>query len=111
MRSRANQSYHEEEYDVDDGMTCTLDATAYYHYTPGTMYKRNGDPGDPPETEFEVLSIELTDFKRLNDETGEMEDYEPTPEEMKAYEDEAQEMFDNDEQACDWEDIIPERED
>lgn len=58
---KANQYYdgsvhvkiNGEEYDID------LHATAYYHYTPGTMYRRNGDPGDPPETEFEIEYIEI----------------------------------------------------
>ena len=67
--SRANQYYDgsvhvkvgNEEYDVD------LTATAYYYYSPGTMYRRNGDPGDPPEEEF---SVENVDINEVYDEEG-----------------------------------------
>lgn len=33
-------------------------ATAEYTYSPGCMYKRNGDPGDPPEEDFYLMDVD-----------------------------------------------------
>ena len=35
--------------DFDDALVVNFD---YYSGTPMTMYKKNGDPGDPPEVEI-----------------------------------------------------------
>lgn len=47
-------SYNGREYSVD------VHATAECYYSPGCMYKRNGDPGDPPEYDFEITDIDAT---------------------------------------------------
>ena len=51
--------------DIDgDGESCECEARAkvYNLGHPGTMYQRNGDPGDPPEgPEIEILSVACTD--------------------------------------------------
>lgn len=40
----------------DDDVEVTFD-TRVWHGTPGSWYKRNGDPGDPPEpAEVEILT-------------------------------------------------------
>ena len=36
-----------------------VNASGTYYYSPGCMYRRNGDPGDPPEEETEVTSIDI----------------------------------------------------
>lgn len=36
-----------------------LSASGTYQYSPGCMYRSNGDPGDPPEEETEVDSIDI----------------------------------------------------
>ena len=105
--SKANQEYHESDYEIEDGIYCTIYAQAYYHYTPGTMYRRNGDP---PEEDFEVLKVELTDFYGY-DEEGHKYEFVPSEEQLAQYTDKVQEMLDDGEQNCDWEDTIPERED
>jgi hypothetical protein len=44
----------------------------YYPGSPGSMYKKNGDPGDPPESEeVEILSARIDGvdvYDRLSDE-------------------------------------------
>ena len=51
--------------DIDgDGESCECEVRAkvYNLGHPGTMYQRNGDPGDPPEgPEIEILSVACTD--------------------------------------------------
>lgn len=45
------------------GLVLEVEAS-YYPGTRDTMYKHNGDPGepgDPPEVEFEVTSVEIDD--------------------------------------------------
>ena len=46
-------TYKDIELDVD------VSATGSYYYSPGTMYRRNGDPGDPPEEETDITSIDI----------------------------------------------------
>ena len=36
-------------------------------YTPGTMYRSNGDPGDPPDGDWVIKEIEITQIKVWND--------------------------------------------
>ena len=35
-----------------------VDAIADEYHDPGCMYKRNGDPGDPPEDSFEIIKCD-----------------------------------------------------
>ena len=68
-------SYNGREYSVD------VHATAEQYYSPGCMYRRNGDPGDPPEYDFEITDIDAT----WSDITEE-EPYEVEPDDgMKQY--------------------------
>jgi hypothetical protein len=40
---------------------------SYYAGREGSMYKRNGDPGDPPEdAEIEILSIEYSGIDHMD---------------------------------------------
>ena len=48
-----NITYKNVELDVD------VSAQGTYYYSPGCMYRRNGDPGDPPEEETDVTSIDI----------------------------------------------------
>ena len=60
MKQEANQFFNQDDFEFElDGRTyyAEVHASAYYHYTSGTMYRRNGDPGDPPEEDFDVLSV------------------------------------------------------
>lgn len=45
--------YKNVELDVD------VIASGTYYYYPGCMYRRNGDPGDPPEEDTTVEKIEV----------------------------------------------------
>lgn len=47
-------TYNGRYYSVD------VHATAECSYSPGCMYRRNGDPGDPPEYDFELTDIDAT---------------------------------------------------
>jgi hypothetical protein len=44
---------------IVNGVEYTIDVTAYadYYYDAGCMYMRNGDPGYPPESEFEIEEV------------------------------------------------------
>lgn len=53
-------TYKDTELDVD------VSASGTYYYSPGCMYRRNGDPGDPPEEDTEVTDIEV-EFVYLED--------------------------------------------
>lgn len=59
---------------VDD-YECTVSAECDYYYSPGCMYKRNGDPGDPPEEDFEVTDVSIEEARDI--ETNEL--VEPIP--------------------------------
>lgn len=48
-----NVTYKDIELDVD------ISAEGTYAYSPGTMYRSNGDPGDPPEEETDIISIDI----------------------------------------------------
>lgn len=37
-----------------------VEAHATYEYDPGCMYMRNGDPGYPPESSFDIDSVDST---------------------------------------------------
>ena len=91
---KANMYYNTDEFEVNDTVTCTVYATAYYSYTPGTMYKRNGDPGDPPEEDFEVLDVDLSDFRSIN-ENGDDWEFEPTPGQMEIFKDQVTEWLEH----------------
>ena len=45
--------YKDKEYDVD------VTALGTYTYYPGCMYRKNGDPGDPPEENLNVDSFDV----------------------------------------------------
>ena len=44
-----------------------VNATFSYTNDPGSMYRRNGDPGDPPFEELECISFKLTDVTKVNE--------------------------------------------
>lgn len=46
--------YEDKFYKVD------VEAYATYEYDPGCMYMRNGDPGYPPESSFDIDSVDST---------------------------------------------------
>ncbi len=48
-----NITYKDVELDVD------VSASGTYYYSPGCMYRRNGDPGDPPEEETTVDKLDV----------------------------------------------------
>lgn len=48
------QVYPETGYMLEYSAYCSVD----YYYRPGTMYRRNGDPGDPPEESYDDFQVE-----------------------------------------------------
>lgn len=57
------------EFDVDWGEDVYHVEGSFYGtitFSPGTMYRRNGDPGDPPEYDSELEDI-VIDTCTLND--------------------------------------------
>lgn len=48
-----NITYKGIELDVD------VIASGTYYYSPGCMYRRNGDPGDPPEEETDIDKLDV----------------------------------------------------
>jgi len=60
-------SYNGREYSVD------VHARAEYYYSPGCMYRRNGDPGDPPEYDFEITDIDATWYDITEEDSYEVE--------------------------------------
>jgi hypothetical protein len=63
-----------------NGVDYTVDVTAHadYYYDAGRMYMRNGDPGYPPESEFEIEDVDAVwydaDGKKVDAITEEMTD-------------------------------------
>lgn len=60
MGHHTKQFYKNDDLDITvDGKNYTVDVTARadYYYDAGCMYRRNGDPGDPPESEFEIEEV------------------------------------------------------
>lgn len=51
--------FDELEFEYEDKLY-SIECTAYgtYSYYPGCMYMRNGDPGYPPEENFDVDKVE-----------------------------------------------------
>lgn len=61
MGTYTKQFYENDALDITvDGKNYIVDvkASADYYYDPGCMYRRNGDPGDPPESEFSIEEVE-----------------------------------------------------
>jgi hypothetical protein len=53
--------YYDDELELEMADTVYLvqvHATAAYTYTAGRMYMDNGDPGYPPEDDFEITDID-----------------------------------------------------
>lgn len=62
--------YYNDDFEVavdGDDYKCCVEAKAEAEHTPGTMYKRNGDPGDPPEDYFDVTSCDVTNITDVDD--------------------------------------------
>lgn len=59
--------YDDDDYTIEVGgflYRLGVHAGADYSYTPGSMYSRNGDPGDPPEESFELTGLECLGIER-----------------------------------------------
>lgn len=88
MRKTLTYSNPEVEL-VINGTVFSVDvsATAEYYYSPGSMYRSNGDPGDPPESELEITNIESfwTYFDDINDATVEIEPTKDMEAEIEEY--------------------------
>jgi hypothetical protein len=59
--------YDDDDYTIEVGgflYRLGVHARADYSYTPGSMYSRNGDPGNPPEESFELTSLECCGVER-----------------------------------------------
>ncbi len=60
-RVRKFKSYYSGTVTVRDDEEIEVEAVAEEYHDPGCMYRRNGDPGDPPEDSFEIISCEPDD--------------------------------------------------
>lgn len=49
-----------ENKEAIDKASVEFTARGTYYYSPGSMYRNNGDPGDPPEEDIDVKSIDIT---------------------------------------------------
>ena len=52
-------SYEGRDYHIN------LRAKAKEYHDPGRQYLRNGDPGDPPEDDFELISVDAVFMLRF----------------------------------------------
>lgn len=75
-------------YLIIENITYRLDvhAEADYCYTSGTMYRNNGDPGDPPDEELDI-KIEVANWYLLdeNEEEEKVDATEKMTEELYDY--------------------------
>ena len=61
MGTHTKQYYNNDALALTvNGVDYTVDVTAHadYYYDAGRMYMRNGDPGYPPESEFNIEDVE-----------------------------------------------------
>lgn len=61
MGTHIKQIYTNSELELTvNGVDYTVDVTAHadYYYDAGRMYMSNGDPGYPPESEFEIEEVD-----------------------------------------------------
>lgn len=59
--------------DKDEKVLASFTARAEYEYIPGCAYRRNGDPGDPPDEIFEIIDVDIKTIKLWNEK---LQDYE-----------------------------------
>ena len=60
------RNYYNDDYRVElNGVEYSVEVSAYGEgwYTPGTMYRSNGDPGDPPDDDFNIETIDIIKIK------------------------------------------------
>lgn len=72
MRTEGKASYRNDCLEIEhEGITytCDVSANAEWWEESGRMYMPNGDPGDPPDGDFEIVSVECTVY--CADENGE----------------------------------------
>ena len=89
MAKRFESYYSDECFDFEfegKDYRIELEATAEEYHEPGCMYHANGDPGDPPEDEFELKSVDAT-WYLITDEDGNELEVTPTKEMTGALED------------------------
>lgn len=84
--SKATYSNEDLELEVGDKFyKVYVEATADYYYSPGRMYMQNGDPGYPPDEDFEIEDVEATWYEV--DEDGNETEVSPTSEMQSALDD------------------------
>lgn len=65
MRTRHFYTHHFEVGEKEVAVTFEFN---YYPGHPGSMYRRNGDPGDPPEpADIDVLSYARNDGEKIDE--------------------------------------------
>lgn len=83
-------------FSVDDtDYSCEVNANATEYYTPGRMYMPNGDPGYPPEYEFEISDFELLTLFNEDTETDIFKKYTQDKEFKKKIDDEVYSYLEN----------------
>lgn len=71
MRSHYTCNYKNDDLDIDvDGVIYSVDveATATYSHDDGCMYMRNGDPGYPPEDDFDIDEVNINSVTLIDEE-------------------------------------------
>jgi hypothetical protein len=62
--------YNNDDYRIEyNGAEYSVALSAYGEgwYEPGTMYRSNGDPGDPPDGDWEIKEIDISQIKVWDD--------------------------------------------
>lgn len=66
VRGTLHFEFEWAEYSIEG----TAIATGKHYHDPGSMYKRNGDPGDPPEDSYYNVKITSLDEVIIYDKEG-----------------------------------------
>lgn len=83
------RSYYNPDYRIEYKGTeysVMVDAYGEGWYTPGTMYRSNGDPGDPPDGDWEIKEVNIFQIKVWNKDKDDWVSLRGSPEEIKEIE-------------------------
>lgn len=74
MHYSGKASYSNDDLEIEiDGVFYSVDveATASYYHDDGRMYMRNGDPGYPPDDDFEIDEVNINSVTLIDEEGNE----------------------------------------
>ncbi|MBP3622027.1 MAG: hypothetical protein J6J16_09735 [Lachnospiraceae bacterium] len=111
------RNYYNPDYRIEyKGTEYSVMVSAYGEgwYTPGTMYRSNGDPGDPPDGDWEIKEIDILQIRYWVE--GDVNDWifvQGSPEEIKELEKALSNIIEEELEEDDFKDpesILPEHE-